>query len=135
MRAVAKRPLNPSVGTVQCPIKGCEVACSVHRFRARTNASNSRFAGRFYLVCEHHGRIGGDPKDSATQAYIEKHAKLDSGAAGSVPRPLPPSRSSAPAAPASDGKKKSRNGAATPAPPETPQQQPAPAEPKSRGWF
>lgn len=51
---------NPTVGTVPCPL-GEAHTCEVHRFRqtAATDARR-RKAGKFYLRCAVHGRIGFD---------------------------------------------------------------------------
>jgi len=112
-------------------MRDCDEQCTVHRFRAREKKpANSRFAGKYFLTCPVHGRMGGDAKDSKLQAFIEHHAKLDGAAAAPKDTAslaaggVPPS-----AAAPSNAEKKSKS-AADAAPDE-----PAPAARKSFwGW-
>lgn len=69
-------------------MKGCSEQCSVHRYRARENKANSRFAGRLFLKCPKHGRIGGDANDTDMQAYIRQHATMtESSSSSATPAP------------------------------------------------
>lgn len=71
---------NQPIGSVTCPIKDCNEKCDVFRYRERgaepRSIANRRFAGKLYVRCARHGRIGGDPSDDATQDYILNNAKF-----------------------------------------------------------
>ena len=92
---MTKRAKNVSIGTVECPHKGCSRTCQVYRFRPRTEGRTSVFSGKYYAECPDHGRIGSDG-NPATSKYIEQSYKPagagpeKSGA--TAPAPKPPAR-------------------------------------------
>ena len=55
-----KRPKNEAIGECPCPVAGCTLTASVHKFRARQNELQRRLAGKLYLCCAVHGRLGAD---------------------------------------------------------------------------
>lgn len=93
---------NESIGTVECPAKGCTESCAVFRFRERgetpTSVANRRFAGKLYARCPRHGQFGGSAGDDAMQEYIETHAKkLTAGGSPQASTPAPAPKAAAPA--------------------------------------
>lgn len=89
---MTKRAKNTSIGTVECPHKGCSRTCQVFLFRQRTEGRTSVFSGKKYAECPDHGRIGSDG-NAATSRYIENSFKPAGdgpekpGAAAPAPKP------------------------------------------------
>ncbi len=124
-----RRPPNPAAGTVPCPIPGCSCTAEVRQFaqRAQTDAGK-RKAGKFYIDCPEHGRLGFDgakwiqehvlekitwAKDAAPPdaSHETRAAAQGAGPQGSARTPAtgraaPPSRPQGKAASASDPPKK-----------------------------
>lgn len=71
----------------------------MHRYRERgeseISVANRRFAGKLYLVCPQHGRMGGAANDHATQEYIL--AKSNMPRSGEKSPANPPKKDPAPA--------------------------------------
>lgn len=64
------RKPNPSIGTAPCPVSGCSAACTVHKFERRAASDDrQRKAGKLYLRCPAHGRIGFDG-DAWVQEWV-----------------------------------------------------------------
>jgi len=102
------KPINPTIGTCECSMKGCTEIADVRRMKNN---------GPLYLVCPEHGVIR--PPGKAHQEYILSHANLTPAPALDEPDPEP--------APAGDPEP-------TPAPaPDDPE--PEPAKPKNGGIF
>lgn len=139
---------NPTVGTVPCPIGGCTETCTVRKFRHRAvTDAGRRNAGKFYIDCTVHGRMGFDGK-AAIQEHVLEHiawsegqepitpkapARADVGAGSrgteAAPRSLPaPVKKAAPSGGATSSGMSS--GKQTPT-----QTQTAPAAPKKRPWW
>lgn len=79
------RPINPSIGTAPCPIAECGQVCQVKKFAHRaTKDLQRRFAGRLYLDCPDHGRIGADGRPGM-QEYILTRGTIH----GEEPPPAP----------------------------------------------
>lgn len=93
---------NPAIGTCPCPVPKCGEPCEVRKFQNRsTRDTGHRFAGRLYLICPKHGRLGMDAKD-AMQDYILEHARMFN-AEEKAPAPAavaPPAAAPKPAPPA-----------------------------------
>lgn len=61
------------IGSCPCPVSGCAKRAAVKRFECRaTSDAQRRHAGKLYLVCPDHGRLGVDGR-SAMQEYILNH--------------------------------------------------------------
>ena len=113
---------NPAIGSVPCPVAGCGEACEIKKFRhTATRDTGKRLAGRLYIDCPTHGRLGFDGRQ-AMQDYI-----LEKGTIWGEHERAPASEPAAKPAPAP---------IAAPAPSAKPQPQPAakPAPKKSGGW-
>jgi hypothetical protein len=81
---------NAAIGKVACPIKGCDQTdCCVYRFKERgegtLSVANRRFAGKVYMRCSEHGRLGGDASDQKMQDYILSNAQMAGPGAGESP--------------------------------------------------
>jgi hypothetical protein len=108
---------NPSIGTCPCPHRGCSEVGQVKKFAHRsTTDQGRRNAGKLYMDCPTHGRIGFDGKQG-TQDYILEHATLEGHAPPAPKKSAPPP---APSAPAPVAKRE------TAAPPSAPAPRPAP---------
>lgn len=69
---MSKKQRNQSIGKCACPVKGCDQASPVFKFKARgTDDSQRRFAGLLYGQCPTHGRFGADGA-AGIQEYILK---------------------------------------------------------------
>jgi len=92
------RKKNQSIGTCPCPVRDCARVVPVYRYRERgespVSVANRRFAGKLYLTCPDHGRMG---EGAGMQEYILEHAYMP-GAGAEVnplnPLPEPPSANS-----------------------------------------
>ncbi len=60
---------NDQKGTVPCPVPACGETCRVYQFADRSSApQHRRKAGKFYIDCAEHGRLGFDGS-----AWIQEH--------------------------------------------------------------
>jgi len=106
------KPINPTIGTCECSMKGCTEIADVRRMKNN---------GLLYLVCPEHGVIR--PPGKAHQEYILSHANLPPAPAleepdpDPVPEPMPDDDPEPTPAPAPDDP------------------EPEPAKPKKGGIF
>lgn len=90
---------NSAIGTCPCPVKNCEATCEVKKFQHRsTRDTGVRYAGKLYLICPEHGRLGMDGL-KAMQEFILAHAKIPNRDDLAAPPAPPPAPSSTPAPP------------------------------------
>lgn len=101
------------VGTVPCPIKGCDEIAAVFKYEGGPDESRRRFAGRLYCVCPTHRRI-------ENQEYLLEHIQW------SKPEEKPEARAIVDKAAVRPMPAKS-----TPAP----MQEPQPQKKKPSGWL
>ena len=67
---------NNPIGECPCPFSGCAHKARVMKFQMRAlTDTKKRFAGKLFLVCPEHGRLGLDGK-IAFQNYVLEHAKI-----------------------------------------------------------
>lgn len=104
---------NPPIGTCPCPIPKCSETCEVRRFKSgHTKDTQRRYAGKWYLVCPAHGRLGMDGRQAfqdwiADNAHMHNAEELRAAAEPAAATPAPakpaatPAPAAAPAAPAS----------------------------------
>lgn len=104
---------NPTIGSCPCPMKDCAERGDVRKFAPRhTRDTGRRLAGKLYMDCPKHGRLGSDGRLSD---WILENAKLTSAADA----PPPPARPEPPK---------------PPAPAAQPAAASAPAKPAKKGW-
>lgn len=94
---------NEPIGTCPCPIPKCDESCAVKRFQARhTKDTGKRYAGKLYLICKLHGRLGMDGAQGM-QDYIIDNGHLfnaDELKPKAEAAPAPATAAAAPIAPA-----------------------------------
>lgn len=100
---------NPTIGTCPCPVPKCSYVCEVRKFLNRsTRDTGHRFAGKLYLICPAHGRLGMDARQGM-QDYILDNAKINAAAE------LPPDPAPAPVVPTTPAAIPAQTAAAAPA--------------------
>lgn len=104
-----KKPKNEPIGSVTCPMRGCEETADVFKYRKRSEEEGrSRFAGKWYSVCPkghrceqsdymlENAKIWGDKKPAAPVAAPEAGEKKE--ATKPAPVKTPKKQASAPVA-------------------------------------
>jgi len=93
------RPKNKQIGTCPCPVRDCARVVPVYRYRERgespVSVANRRFAGKLYVACQDHGRMG---DGAALQEFILDNSIIEgAGADRPAPAKTPEKIESAPA--------------------------------------
>lgn len=102
---MAKRKPNPAIGDCPCPVTGCGLRAEVKKFERRAALdTGTRMAGRLYLICPTHGRLGADGRE-AMQDFILENATIWDDRHAPEPAPAPDASSSAPPRPPSPAPK------------------------------
>lgn len=128
---------NDTIGRVRCPMSGCTELADVRKFAPRhARDTGRRLAGKLYLDCKRHGRLG---VDGRMNEWILENAELSAEAAqASPPSPAPASAPAAPRPhsdpPRSSSTSSSARGSPPPSPPPAPAQAPTAPQRKKQGW-
>jgi hypothetical protein len=110
---------NPSIGTCPCPMRDCKRTAEVKKFQHKAvTDGRRRKAGKLYLDCPDHGRVGFDGRE-AMQEWILENAAIEGLERAPASSSTPASSSSTPSAPkpapASTPPAKPLNGSSAPA--------------------
>lgn len=66
---------NQAIGECPCPTRDCVETAAVFKFAGTQEAGKTRFAGKLYLRCPTHGRLGADGA-AGMQEFILENAKI-----------------------------------------------------------
>lgn len=111
---------NQPIGSCPCPVSKCAESAQVFRFRTmHTRDTQRRYAGKLYLICPQHGRLGMDGQKAMQDFILDNARMFDPPRA--APAETPAATPAAAPAPA----------AAKPAPAPAPQAKPATPAPKT----